>query len=603
MLDLQQVLANLLSRLVDVAVADPTLHDDYGLALTEFFPHSTPDRAALGRFHEWFLFEHRPARLGDSAVYLLFAEKFRAKLSSEDSDLFDELGANRFGVFEKSEGGVFVEYRDLLSNGLFPIEPETEDALSIQPDLDALVVTRLYPTGTGTYLVSPHALIVLDDVANALRRDLTSGDYRHGRLSQLLMERLLFSPAVSEDAKSGAGAPRIDDVIPQTVIDIKESFEEIETQLTHWLASAEIEGLNLDEVRDRFNESSSMGDAVTSLLDEIAFESDVELETGRRLLPAYYSALRAKADLEKSKNPPKPSSDELAARAGQPCRCGSGLTYKNCCLQKDAVARFEAGRERGVSLNSLIAELAAAMGVEVDEDADDEDDNANIGNIAPLPCAAPMIAEYLWEMEQCGVSVSSEDQRVLARFGKSLDGGAGAPEDLADVLPEHLLRFFALEQYTGDPPPSAQTIRTAATALLGFSKWLLEAQEIDWTSMLHRVIDSVSVSAERLHQVNVLLHESDIAAWNRAFVVSGLARFGGQYELVLEPVDDPAVRGRLQIPARLGDHLQTGDCLLVASDPEEGGSLPARLLRVLPSQAKPYLSAQPRRHHPPHKTE
>lgn len=578
-LDLQQILSMILDRLTETATADPPLHDDYNSALREFLGDRPADRLTLGRFHEWYLFERLSPIFGDAPAYLLLSQKAEDGLPREALDLLDELGANRFSVFElappdeeAAPGAIML--RDLVSQGIYALDGEQFEELQKIAQPGSLAIGRVYPTGRGTYWMGPYGFVVLGDVAAALRDDLLKGGQR-GRLSQFQMERLLFG-----------GANIINEIpnAPAAGDELYEPLERVEAELDTWIQQTGIEGITLADIRLRFEDSESSTEAVNSILEDIAFETDADLDVGRRLLPAYYGALKNQKPSGARRKATKTPSDDLAKKANDPCPCGSGEIYGNCCLQKDAVARFEAGRARGEGLNLLFAELEAAMGVE----ADDEAEEGFTGLAAPPPME-PMAAEYLWEMQQNGTVVSPAREASLAAFAKSIDGGEGAPEDLTGLMPEHLFRFLAFERYIQKDPPDFESLTIDAEAILSFAKWLRDEQSIDWFDMAGQATAAVLGPAKRLAVSNRLLGAGDVKSWNRAFSITGIAKFGGQFELVTEPVDQSEVRGRLQVPAQLGENLQIGDCLLVASDAEVGGTLSARLLRVLPGAARPYL--------------
>ncbi|MFN0208044.1 MAG: SEC-C domain-containing protein [Planctomycetota bacterium] len=587
-LDLQQLLSSLLARLRAAIDSDADLAADRDTALSEFFGIREPDATSLGRFYEWYLFERRSPLTGEAPPFVVLLDRVESTLPFETRDLLDELGASRFSIYEYSSGEEELTIHDLISDAMYPIEDYQFLELKESLDDTSLVIGRLYPTGKGSYLFGPFGFVVKGEVATALRRDVANTSGRHGRLSQREMEWLLFGgPADPRPADAELTKAKIPTLpIPP---DEFEPLERLEAEVESWLRTAAVEGLDFDEVKGRLEAAESSAEEVILILNEIAFETDVDLETGRRILPAYALALRNAKKKREGANAMNPRivKDELRAKSDELCNCGSGEVYGNCCLPKDAIARFDAGRANGEQLNDLFQHLAAAMGVE----DDDEDDDSPSVEISQLPPIAPMVEEYLWESSQSGKTNDPADAALLEAFARSIDEGPGAPGDAAGVRPEHLQRFFAKDRYCQLNAPGAGAISLDAAALRQFAIWLRDEHGIDWISSLQQINEESLADADRLAAANELLAEPNVELWNRAFVIVGIHAGDINYEVTVEPVDESKVRGRLELAAKFGTHLRAGDCLLFESEPasKEGSSLSARLLRVLPKGARPYL--------------
>lgn len=605
MIDLQQTLAGLLEQLALACEKHSGLAADREAARAQFHRGAIeqgiePDSRAEARFYEWYLFEHRSPRIGDGNVYIMVAPRVAADAATESLDLLDEMGANRFCIFEPSPEDGEDAVRDISTQAVFHVhEGEATDLMTSLAD-GSVGVGRLYPTGAGTYLLSPAGFVASGHVAKALRTDLGEVSGRQGKLSQREMEWLLFGghmaaggPAAAENAErmpEPAAQRGLTDVVQP------EPLERLEAEVDAFLRDVHIEGLSLDEIRERFESAPTAADAVNPLMEEIAFESDADLEPGRRILPAYYFALHQHKAGNKPARPggvSRMTTDELQQKAGAPCRCGSGNAYGECCLPKDAIARFDAGRARGEELNGLIQSLANAMGIEsLDADAPIGEEEEPPPSDRVDPVMAPMVEEYLWEMQQLAKPVKESDEQSLRRFATSIDTGAGAPEDPSGVLREHLDRYFSLDCYQSAAPPQRAAMARETEALGRFAEWLRDEQGFDIVELLREATEAAMASSERLGAANQLLGAPDVAGWNQSFRITGLSKIRDQYELVVEPLSDPEVRGRMQIRAPLGDLLKVGDCLLTAADPEEGGQVGARLLRVLPAAASPYIQAR-----------
>lgn len=598
-INLQESLLRAIARLMAEVAKSPPLAAERDAARAEFFGDREPDATGKARFEEWFLFERRSPRLGEVPPILSLASAIEGELAPDGRDLLDESGANQYGVFEREEreGETLGAIRDLLSGRVLTLEPEEAEALQGGLDERCVLVGRLFPSGRGTYFFGRGAMAVGGEIAEALRGDLARREVdRKARLSQIQMERLLFSP------DGAAAAPEPTDPTPR---EGTEHVEILEAEIAQWLRDARLEGFDLDEIRERFRRAEAMREAIEPLLDEVAFESEADLEVGRRLLPAYYRALRANATAVSgaSNRATGSAPDALRARAESPCPCRSGRAYGDCCLPKDALARFEAGRARGESLDQLIGDLEAAMGIE----GEDEDDQEWGG--ADAPPLGPMVDEYLWECERLGEARGSEEAAFLRALARSVDAADGAPGDLSQVVGAHFERFLFFDRYREAAAPRPGSAARDLDSLLRFANWVRDEQGVDWNEMLAPLCAREANSGARLAPLNEALGTSDVRGWKGVFAVTRLARRGAVCEVELESVGLPVVRASVDLSEDVARHLEPGDCIVVSEGAESlqrGERKPgraeshterrveARLLRVLPAGARPFLSAKER---------
>jgi hypothetical protein len=594
-LDLQQLLSTLLARLGNAIDARSDLRADREAAFREFFGTREADDAARGRFLEWYLFERRSPAVGDAPAFVMISESAARTLPVEARDLLDELAASRFSIFAFRPGSGESAVFDLLSSAAFEIDESQSEGLRMEAGSDGLIVGRLYPTGRLTYVLGPYGFVVTGEVAAALRRDLAHTAGRNGRLSQREMEWLLFGGPVESPvanarvAAAGATPGQLGPVSAGEGEDIP--LERLEAEVESWLRHASVDGLGLDEVRERLERAESLSAGVAPILDEVAFESEVDLDAGRRLLPAYYRAL-AKAGRQPLHNQRRPEHprDELRSKSAEPCPCGSGMRYEACCLPKDALARFEAGRAKGDRVDDLVKNLAAAMGVEVDDDAED----LGMPPDAIPPALGPLVEEYLWETDKLGQPRTEDAKRTLVDFALSVDQGPGAPGEVSAVLPAHIERFLSYDVYRKAEAPTTGDLRRHTMAIREFADWLRDEQGADWTEARTLLAAADSGESDRIAAANALLQRSGIEKGNRAFCIVSLRSDGAQFDVTADVVGDTPARGHFRLAAPLGSHLKAGDCLLFEVDAAAGAdaSLSAQLLRVFPAAAKPYLHVQ-----------
>lgn len=585
----QRLLASAFEHLFRTLDRSVSLRSERDEAAARFFSGRTPDAAATARFEEWFLFERRSAGLGDVPAQVALAAMDSESYPADVRELLDLLGGQTYGAFELRDGDR-TRIHDFLTDRGFPLDEEQADWLAGELDAGALLVGRLFPTVRGTYVFGLGVAAVSGEVAQALRRDLiVRRDALASRLSQLEMEKLLFLNHLRE--REGAdGVPAAEEAEP---------LERIEAEVERWIRESGAAGLDMDQLREAFREAASVSEAVGPLLDEIAFETQADLEVGRRLLPAYYHALRARGGRAPSVDATRPR-DELRARGPAPCPCGSGKSYAECCLPRDAVARFEAGRSKGQDLDELIRGLEAAMGL----DSDDDEEGGEGGFQAGAPLGG-IVEEYIWECQHLGRALPVATSRFLSDFAASIDDGEAAPKHLTELSRIHVARFLHFDRYRrGDLPRQGQ-VEGELEALRAFARWVRDEQGADWTEFVEALCQEESTWGERLAAVNAKLGGGEPKEWTLAFQITRATRRGERNEAELEAVHDPSMRGTFEIPTSLSEGLAAGDCLAVETNvdaatflaarqrkraTEEDAEIQARLLRVFPPPAREFLA-------------
>jgi len=573
-----ELLTDLLLKLLQSADEVPEWARDRDQAIAEFLGGREAEPGAVARAQEWYLFERRSPRLGDVPPLVLLGERLEGSLEPPAQELLEEMGSSLYSVFEMIEGDAErAVVRDLLTGRQCDVEGDLEGAR----EPGSLLVGRLFPDRSGRYVVSPASLVLTGDVASAVRMDLeaAASTARHGHLSQRLMEATLFGVGASDPHEAQA----------EEEVTV-EALEPLEAEVAQWLSTAGIgpqgdRGIDLEDVRALFESAATLGEAVGPILDAVAFESDADLEIGRRLLPAYYAALHAKGRPRKA-SAGKRSQSSPSSPASQSCPCGSGLDYSSCCRAKDALAQFDAGRARGEDLDSLIRGLEDAMGIDHEEEVEEEWDMERATRPQRSeyedPPIAPLVTEYLWEKQQMGRPADDTEADSLLALAQSVDTGPGAPADAGGVLREHLERFLAVERFLRAAPPAPGALEKDLTALDEFSQWLLAEQDIDWRSLVKSCAEGTVSQAERLAQ----MHAGAQAQTAEALATAPRFRVqqvGANRALVESTISGEPVRS-VSLSPEQGALLRTGDCLLLGGRGES-----ARILRVLPGTAWPYL--------------
>ncbi len=569
MIDIRSLLTEVLGRLLACTDADDTLASDRRAAWDAFRGTRTPNEDMEARFAEWYLFERRSPHLGDLPAFVALSERVAPQLSPEARDLLDELAASLYGAFEPIEADSKTSdvLRDVLTGRRVALEGSVPATLGAD---GALIVGRLFATGRGSYLASPAAVAATGPLAAALRSDLVRVvEEGHGKLSQREIEVLLFSNTETLEP---------------------EPLERVEADVDRWLVEAAVPGVDLATVREWMESAEAVGEIVGPILERAAFESEADLEAGRRLLPAYFAALRARR--AKGRPAAKGAAPEGAPRAAaaSACPCGSGSTYGECCLRRDALARFDAGRARGEDLTALFRSLEAAMDLEIDDTEVEE----GLTDLEPVEVLGALVLEFAWERERLEQPLDAAERAALEGLARSIDHGGGAPADASEVRVEHLERYFSWERYGADTAPASGQLESEVAVVRRFALWLAEEQDSDWTSFLEPLAERILEDAPRIARANALLGSWKGTEGPRtAYRIASVADGG---ETLLEPLVAGRAALRMGVHPELARHLRPDDCVyLRAPEPapaKDGAIGAARLERILPPGARAFLGGR-----------
>jgi hypothetical protein len=490
-----ETIAIAIKGLQDEVLALKGLGEDYGNSRTEFFPGvvaSDPGSRAVARHLEWFLLERVSPPLGGVPVEELGYD--------EDLDLAHTLRRSLVGVFEitsLAEDGTWL--RDLAGFGEYPVADMSATEVLAVGDV---IFGRLFPLGDGSYHLSPTAGHYRDDdLRMALRFDLERARERGGskvlRLGQADLETLFWA--------SG----------PQEV-----GADPLEEARNHLRAG----GLGEEDVRnilDRLGAQpfdaatlvAGVGDVVGDILDELAFDADLDLGEMRRLLLAAWRHLRA-------------------------CGKDTGRRARDRELTgKDADG---AGNDRSVPWVEPGTVLDAEAALE---------------SMTPAPdfpgVVGALVEEFIWETSHDMGDEAAERYgilRMLGRFGSDI----GVAENLTA---RDLLRFCALWIPEHDEVRNGDEGRQLLSALGRFCRWCEEEQGLPLRSGFAESLRGLGQSLPRIAEAN--RRRTRHEAQGRGEVFEVLASDGGR--LLLRE----AGRQELdtEVGPELGEWIAAGDYL------------------------------------------
>ncbi|MEL6713955.1 MAG: hypothetical protein AAFP86_09285, partial [Planctomycetota bacterium] len=395
-----------LMELARLVREDGALSKELGRSAPTFFrgdppapdgPGGVPEALLGARRHlEWFLVEHhRPHAAGTVAEALaepLRAVTARLRTSDEEgteevADILEEshrsLLRSQTGIFEVEEtrAGAGVWLRDVAGFGSFALAGE---GLAERLKPGELVVGRLYPAGEGVHVASPAAAVVRGGgVAEALQRDLeeirAASAGKVLRVSQGELEAMFFGAGDVPEVE--AMAETQDPVGPRSEDPMADGVRILaEVGFTEEHARALLARLSR-EPRDPDQLVHGAGDVLGRILDEIAFETELDLDRARAAL------LRA---WERISEPDENERARPAAPAASPSTPGDP---EDDAARARAIDAFAAGRAAGQDPAELISNLERELGIGAGPELD-------AGRPAPdFPgVVGAMIDEMKWEL-------------------------------------------------------------------------------------------------------------------------------------------------------------------------------------------------------------
>ncbi len=449
----------LLEELELRARSDAEVRGELERAVESFpsFRRGEPGWAA--RFREWFLLERTAECLGLPPA-VAWAPDF-----VDPGSPWDRLLENFLGVFQAArapqEGTLLLE--DLWSRRLIPLRLAGMEELTVPGTLG---FGRVHPAGDGGFLPLPgFETHWIPDFGDALRRDLArirAANPRR-RLSQLELERLL-APFLA-----GAASTK---------------REGIETRLGQLLR--DVPGWSLDETRRQVREKG-----VHEVLDQIAFETRLDLEPFRVLLPAWER--------------------ELAREASRTAEPREEAVPRNPRVGVDEALRtFDRGRRSGVPLEGLFATLEEDLGLEPGTTLISGEATLPEPSAASAPPFETWLLSYSWERRAEGTPLSAPEETVLKAFGRFLTAQKNRME-IKDLSPGLVLAFLL----SAEDPDGLDRYRRN---LEGFLSWVVREQEAPLGDLTEDLAGSFGERLRRVVQCNRELAETTTPPKSKARV-------------------------------------------------------------------------------------
>lgn len=496
-------------RLLGRLTAEPRLYAELQRARREFFGvGSAPAPALPGaadaaelRFAEWFTLERDSDTLGAVPATL-------PAFAADAQDLAD------------SQAGVYL-VQAVGQGGAAAVDLQDDSALElvVPPGSLAvgdLVVGRLFPAAAGQWTPSTAAAIFRPGVelAAAFRRDVTRLDLDR-RLWQVEVEHLLLR------RHDQARSPTAERPTPPV--------EHLEADLETLLQAAG-SAHAATTISERLATASRPGVVMGPLLDELAFDTTVDLDRARALLLQLWNAHHA------GDAPPEAPSEPAAEEP----------------LGARLLRTLDEGLAQQRDVGELFAQLEQMAGIEPaeDEQADGDDEAAEIGGDL-----GPLVEEFLWETGRSDAPPASP-LRLLVE----LQQNAALPHtDLESVTPTDLMRLL-LHVYLGAPPGQrAAHVRAAFAELQAFFAWAVATQEMPVGEVLHGCRGALLDQVDRLQAAGEAL-TTPAAGGEPPGVLQvedvGPAGFGVR--------DDEGAHHWLVAPGAAMQQLRAGDLVLAA---------------------------------------
>lgn len=457
---------------------DARLEAEFEASISEFYPHGPPagdpreTLLAARRHLEWFVLErHSPALLGVPSERWL--ERWEKALEVADDATASRALLDSFtGIFEVTEvrAGEGAWLRDLAGLGEYAVaEPESAELF----EAEDLIVGRLFPIGDSLHHVSRAAGFFRNaDLRSAIQRDLdearASGVGNILHLSQRELESMFWgataparrdSDVVGEARRALAAGGLGEDTIERVLASLAAS---------PWKPERLVHGA---------------GDTLGDVLDELAFETDVNLERVRRTLLDAWPVLAGEG------SPASPGSPE--SNGALQAQADSRLPDPRAALQA-----FEEGRAAGGDLDVLFNQLERELGLDGDASDDDDEQAPDFPGVV-----GAMVEEFLWELKQEGAAESAQ------RFGKLRDFGAfgakiGVFEELSDKDLRRFATFWVLEHET---LKDADEARDLVAGLAAFCAWADDAHGLELSAAVAPALEGLSTSLPRVVAANSLL--------------------------------------------------------------------------------------------------
>jgi hypothetical protein len=514
--------------------------------------------ASEHRFAEWFALERECDTLGGVPAEL-------PRYAAEAQDL----GGSLVGVFLVTVvTKVGVTGKDLQDGEAIDLRVPA-DSLRVGD----LLVGRLYPAATGAFVPSTAASVFRPgaELAQAFQRDMQRIELER-RLWQIEIEHLMLRRP--DQAKS----PTSDNEPPVPL-------EHLEADLERLLQTADSE-LSAAAISQQLADTARAGQVMGPLLDELAFDTDIDLDAVRKLLLQIWNAHHdeppaAAAPTSEPDSHPGPPGETLGERLVR--------TLDEGLQQKRDVGELFAQLERMAGIEPDAAEddlLAAGADGDDDEERDeivaasDEDDGDGVAEADGDEFSGdllPLVEEFLWETEQ-----GERPMAATLRAFAALPGNAPVPHtDLEGLTAGDVMRFL-LHVYLGAAADErARAVVAAHRCVTEFFGWAEATQEVALQPVLAACQGQLLEQVQRLETAGLLLSTAKQAGLRPGILQVdevGPDGFGVR--------DDHGEDHWVGAPTPALRELRPGDLLLAAMQPGPKGRQLAGPVIVLPADAR-----------------
>lgn len=530
-----------LASLLDVIEAEPGLSSELERAKREFFgpafavidPSAAIEEAKAVRFSEWFLCERESDVMG-AVPAAVAAQRYG------NATAWDLLQDSVVGVFlVQSTKKTSAQVREVIDNEVYEVTN-----LPNPVSVGDVLIGRLFesPDAGSGYLPSAAMSIVgsSPQFAVAYQRDIRNlGANR--QLTQAEMEHLLFrEEGALGDGEAGEAPP------PQ---------EHVEAELDKLLASASGDlTWSATAVSEALREAKDQGGFVQSLLDEFAFESDIDLDQARHLLVTLLASIRAQGaegplSADEAGTPTEPT--VRTSPAPKP-RSKPFEPRKDEKLGETLARRIEEGLAGNEAIEDVFAEVEELFGEQIEEPGDDDVDGPEAFDDGDL---VPLVQEFFWEVDP-DPAVRAELERFVA-----IQSRAPIPRTSVDSIEQDDLLRFLLERWMGHRPSDrVAAVRGAYQTLEAFFEWARNTQELDRSEAMAQARERLVDHGERLETAARALR-TDRAAQQRPsmFIVVDVAEGEGVATMRLA---DTADEVQVRLADEGGDRLEVEDVIV-----------------------------------------
>ncbi len=504
-----QEILQLLEELEQRAKDDSILQKEWESARNQF-PHAQWQQEDHWRFREWFLLERNSDALGSPPILAW------SPTALGEKDRWTRLLDSLIGVFVSNgrsrldDGTEVLELSELWSGRVLPLLNGQESNFESAPE-DSVFLGRLVQVDDTFFAPLPgFRMACAPGLLPALERDLASARVTHSRarLSQLELEKLC-------------------NWVPANADPNHEVLDDLQSSLSALLAA--------DEKWDLERISQTLAEhGLGETLNLLAFETELDLEPLRRLLPEYDHALRS--DQAEAPSPEK--------RTPRGASMGDSSLPTTQIIGR-ALDQFDTDRSNGQSLEQSFSELEKALGLpegtsaEPELGADTEDDPVGVVSKAGI---RTWLNAYAWEaLEQ------QHAPAQLAAFAHFLDTMDLGSIDAEDLSAESVLPYLLA---AGEP----NAIHRRHQQIRGFLDW---AEQEQGALLGPLATDS---SQEYMERICGVLELNAILAENGTWQHRARVAKTHPIEVPTEEANVTAVVDGL--PTDATERLQVGDLLL-----------------------------------------